>query len=218
MPTPSSGTISYANIAQTSLGSSYSAFLTTNIGINLYNRGGTYIPNVVMGGNSNVPTSIVAGSNTGINLYYNVWGYKRLTFTLTTGTTSYAVGKTAYNISGFSVAYGTALGQNSFNTNAGAFGSISANSYVTPRGTFYIVGFNYDSQFGNMLVLSSGATPTDDDQNFIAVWSGSASTLYSRSGRSSYNTSSLCARYLFGGTQMFSTNGPAYSCYINYYG
>jgi len=227
MPTPSSGSLRLqADIAAASLGSGYTGALTTNVGIGSFVRGGTYIPNIAAGNNqSTTPTSQL---NMSFGLYFNVWGYRRLSFTLTAGVGAYVAGKGSYNYYGFSLAPGSGSTLNPYNNGKGtAFGSISANQFTTPNGTMTIVGFNRDtggSATNGSLVLWSSVAPANNDFSWISGFNGAGSISFARaSTATNYLTSASTAYYAPSAAGTFGTwtamsNGGTYSCYINYYG
>jgi hypothetical protein len=226
MPTPSSGSLRLqADIAAVSLGSGYTGALTTNVGMSNFVRGGTYIPNIAAGNNqATTPTSQL---NMSFGLYFNVWGYKRLSFTLTAGVGNYVSGKTNSNYWGFSVASGSGSTLNPYNNGySSRFGSISANQFTTPNGTMTINGFYRDnggSATTGCLVLWSNVAPANNDFSWISGFNGAGSVSFARSSSTNYLTSGTTAYYAPSAATTFGnwtamTNGGTYSCYINYYG
>ena len=219
MPTPSSGTITYYNLGTFSLGSSYNGFQTTNISMNAFTRGGYWVPNIGSPtSNQNVPGS---ASNMGMNSYYNVWGYRRLSFNIGVFSTYYTSNKTSYYITGYQAAIGTSQTQSPYNDYGSAFGSISANTFLTANGTMTITGMFYDQgQYGNTLLLNCNTgAPPDNDITVIGFYSSYNNTFYSRASSIPYRYAYSYTR-LWGagfGAVMFPGSGT-YSCYVNYYG
>ena len=217
MPTPSSGTITYYNIGTFSLGSSYNGFQTSNISMNAFFRGGYWVPNYPMGNNQiTTPTTT---SNMGLNGFYNVWGYRRLSFNVGVTYVTWSSGKSTYYIVGYQAGGGTSQTQSPYNDYGSAFGSISANTFLTPNGTMTITGFYYDQgQYGNTLLLNCNTgAPPDNDATVIAFFSSYTGTLYARSGVATRTASSYTRLWATASTPMFPTSGT-YSCYVNYYG
>lgn len=234
MPTPASGQMRLRDdIAACSLGSSFSGALTTNVGMNNFVRGGTYIPNILAGNNqSTTPTTLL---NMSFNNYYSVWGYRRLSFNLTNSKGTWNDGKNTWNYAGFSAASGTSQTapiSNPFMASglpSGGFGSISANTFTTPNGVHTIVGFYWSggsgaySDQGVLVIHRSGAAPTNTDFTFISAQNGMGPTFFLRTASTNNNTFSNWRTFapstgnVFG-TWSASTNGTVYACYINYYG
>jgi len=226
MPTPSLGALRLqADIAAVSLGSSYAGALTTNVGMNNFTLGGTYIPNIVAGNNASVQTTT---SNMSFSNYWSVWGYKRFSFTLTAGVGTYTPKLTPYTYYGFSLAFGSSSQTlNPYNTGKGtAFGSISANQFLTPSGTMTVQGFFRDTggtATNGCLVLWSSTLPPNTDLTWISAFNGAGSISFARtatatsvtSGTSRFFAPSAVGTF---GTWTAMTNGSNYSCYINYYG
>jgi hypothetical protein len=217
MPTPSSGIISYYDLGVSSLGNNYAGFQTSVINMDARTRGGYWIPNISAGGNQNVPTS---ASNMGLGSYYSVWGYRRLSFNIGISFGYYSPdGKNTYYATGYQAQIGTGPAQSPYNSRSGAFGSISANTFLTPNGTMTITGFYYDSgQYLNTLLLNCNTgAPPDNDLTVIAFYSGYNGVLYARTTpyRTAYSYTRLWGSNA--GGAMLPTSGT-YSCYVNYYG
>jgi len=210
--TPSSGQIRLAgDIGQSSLGSSYAGFLTTNVAISNYYLGGTYIPNVSgLGSNTSVPTS----GQISFSQLWNVYGYKRLSFNITFGSSSYASGKSTYSVSGYSLA----AASNPFNV-AGAYGSISSSSFTTFRGAYQIVGLYYDQQNGSRIILAlkGPSAPQDTDLDYIAFYEAYHGVVFARSARNATYTSGTVRTWWTNPTYTFPSSGT-YGGYLNYYG
>lgn len=223
MPTQTSGTISLSNIGQ-SWGSGYTGIPTSHA-INNYYRGGLYIPSIPFGNNQSAqpagPTTLVstAGSNMAFNNYYNIWQYKRLSFNMTATNGTYSSGKYIFSYYGYSAAQGQTATTNPWNFNGTAYGSITASSFVSPRGTMTITGLHKDTQvfLGPTIVLSASTQPTDDDYSFIAIYNGFKAALLSRSARTTTGAAGLSRNWNYGAALDWPTSGT-YACYVNYYG
>lgn len=218
MPTQTSGTISLSDIGQ-SWGSGWTGIPASHA-INNYTRGGTYIPSIPFGNNQ--VTTPASASNMSFGGYYNVWQYKRLSFSMTSSYGTYATGKAgsaAYY--GYSKAHGSTATNNPWNYNAvSAYGSISASTFVTPRGTMNINGLCVDEAvFGSIPVIVIGAStlPTDDDYSFIGIYNAYKSAILNRSARTASGSSGLNRNWQYSYALAWPTSGT-YTCYVNYYG
>jgi hypothetical protein len=231
MPTPSSGQMRLRDdIAASSLGSSFSGALTTNVGMNNFVRGGTYIPNIAAGNNqSTTPTST---SNMSFNNYYSVWGYRRLSFNMTNAKGVWNDGKSNWTYAGYTAQGGTGQSppQNPFLSGGmpNPSGSISSNTFTTPNGVHTIVALYFTesgSYFDNgaLVLHRSGAAPTNTDFSFISGFNGMGSTSFLRTTGTNSNAFSNWRQWGPSNKTAFgafaaSTNGTVYSCYLNYYG
>ena len=220
MPTPSSGTITYYNLGHFSLGSSYNGFQDPNIGINAFTRGGYWVPNI--GSPTNNQSVPASASNMGMNMYYNVWGYRRLSFTITTGN-YFTGGKYPVTYGGYSAGFSA----NNYNYDqfgpGPTFGSISASLFVTVYGQYKIVGFystDYAFSYVTLNAPTSGSFPPDNEFSFIGVYSGYRNTYYPKSSQWSFNQSgNFTTQWASSAaTIMPLSSGNTYSCYLNYYG
>ncbi len=185
MPTPSSGPISFLNLKN--------AFsISGAVSLAQLLRGGLYVPNLGAGrANSNIPTSL---SNVSLDKYYNSWGNKSRSFTMTVGTgggakkkkkgISYGFGTGFGSIAGGAPVFISPVGQLTlvaFYFNAGnnrwylTLGSASAiPATLEPFKSISMSGYNV----GGVLALSTPSTATANTR----TWSWSAGTSHPVSG------------------------------------
>jgi hypothetical protein len=192
MPTQSSGPISFQNL---------STFFGAGEPVSLrdYYRNGTHVPDITA--NDHVPT---AGAIS-LESLYDTWERKVLAFTITVG--SHAVsGKGTY------FGYGNLGG-------GVTFGSISANSFLTPNGTMTITGLYFNTTSHEWhLQLGSTSVPANDDQTFRSV----SVTGYTVNGvRASAHTTQSFTNARRWNWATKSTSHPTsgtINCSISYYG
>lgn len=148
MPTPSSGPISFQQLQ--------AAFGTNSpVSINNLYRGGIYVPNIPV--DNAIPTS----GTISLNEFYNAWGRKSISFTMTVGSHSTGTKKKKGGGSLFGA------GRLSDGT---TFGSISAPTFLTPSGVVNVVGMYFDTGSSSWtLQLSSASTPPDSYMAFSTV-------------------------------------------------
>ena len=190
MPTPSSGPISFLNL-QNAFG------IGSPAPINQLYRGGTYVPNIIP--DNAIPTS----GQVSLRDYYSAWGNKTLSFTMTIGSRAGKKGK-----KGSLFGYGS------------GFGSISANTFLTPNGTITIGGLYYST--GNakwhLKLAHTGSAPADTDLSFTSVSVTGYNINGVRSARTNTYTSGNSRQWAWHVTNTAHPTSGTVTCSLHYYG
>lgn len=205
----SSGALSFSNTSGNLLSgrtSSWSSPSVSNVSLNSFNRGGTYVPSTGLSPNSSVPTSVGVGNSLSLNTLRGCYRYFSTSFTFTVSSRSYSSGENTYFQYGFQ---------------QGVFGTVpSPNTFVTPTGTYSFIGLHHDTGTNYVTVyLSSSSYPNNDDNTFVQVNStGYAASSYV--ARSSFTSTLSGANIRYWYTSNFSgypTSGSSTATF-RYYG
>lgn len=191
MPTQSSGPISFADI-NSALGTSLP------LSFNQLYRGGIYVPDITP--NDDIPTS----GEINMQEMYSAWGGKTLSFTIT-------VGSIPVSGKGYYYGYGaTKVG--------GAFGSISASSFLTANGPVVIEGLYYSTGTQAWhLHLSSASAPVNTDVTFRSISMASYFTL-NRSSATSTQPIGTTRRWNWSVKSTAHPTSGTVACSLHYYG
>lgn len=135
MPTPSSGPISFLNLRNT-------FGVSGPVSMDQLYRGGPFVPNLGTGrANGNIPTTL---SLLAINKYYNAWGNKTRSFTMTIGTGGGAKKKKKGVSYGFGPGFGSIVG--------------GAPVFISPVGQLTLVAFYFNASNNRWYLTLSGAS------------------------------------------------------------